>query len=194
MTLPLDLQFYAFSVMVLAGAGLGALFDLYRAARHTFHPRGWALAATDLLFCAAAATLAAVALYYGNWIELRLYVFIGAAAGLGLYHGLASAAVFRLARAAIGGCVALVRRAWALARRLLGRLTSGLLSPARSAVRKARESAGPRVAAVRARVWAARSRAAAAGSRARNFARTSVRRARALARRCLKWLLSPPGS
>lgn len=97
MTTSLELQFYMLFSTVLAGITLGWLFDSYRAVRAVFHPRGMALLVGDILFWCTALVVTAAALALGNWGDLQLYVLVGGAAGLALYHQLASPAYLRLA-------------------------------------------------------------------------------------------------
>lgn len=86
----LTLQFFSFSVLLLAGSLAGLFWDFYRVVRGRARPRGWAEDGGDLVFWLVLATLVGAALFFGNWGELRLYVAVGLAAGVGLYFGLAS--------------------------------------------------------------------------------------------------------
>lgn len=96
--LRLDLQFYAFFVIVLCGAALGLLFDLLRAARGHYEPNRWVAALADLLFWAVATVALSGALFFGNWGELRFYVAVALLAGAGLYFWLASQVISGLFR------------------------------------------------------------------------------------------------
>ena len=82
----MDLQFYAFFVMVLAGVALGLGYDTYRAFRAICRPNGWIGAAADLLFGLWAFFLFGSALLLGNWGDLRVYVAVGVGIGLAFYH------------------------------------------------------------------------------------------------------------
>lgn len=90
MTTPLDLQFYAFFVMVLAGIGLGLLYDVFRAIRQACQLDGLLASLGDILLGLAAAVLLAAAMVIGNWGDLRLYVMVGVVTGLAFYHNTAS--------------------------------------------------------------------------------------------------------
>lgn len=96
--LRLDLQFYAFFMIVLCGAVLGLLFDLLRVMRGHYRPNAWVGGAADLLFWGAATAAISSGLFYGNWGELRLYVLVGVLLGVGLYYWLASSVVMHLTR------------------------------------------------------------------------------------------------
>ncbi|MGE5674344.1 MAG: spore cortex biosynthesis protein YabQ [Mycobacterium leprae] len=89
----LDLQFYAFSMVVLCGILLGLLFDVLRAVGRAGKFNRWATLAADLAFWSVCTVALSGALFYGNWGELRLYVLVGLLLGLGLYYWLASPVV-----------------------------------------------------------------------------------------------------
>lgn len=86
----LDLQFYAFFVMILSGAVLGLLYDLLRSTRRFTRPGWMAAAAADLVFWVVATGTLTVSLFYGNWADLRLYVLLGLGLGVVLYLWLGS--------------------------------------------------------------------------------------------------------
>ncbi len=118
---PLDLQFYNLFVMVLAGVALGLCFDTYRVIRRILRPGWMATALGDLIFGLACGLILAAALVVGNWIQLRLYVFVGVLAGLALYLELAGetyrrglGAAFTLIRRLLLGTVRLVGQGLAL--------------------------------------------------------------------------------
>ncbi|MCL5045652.1 MAG: spore cortex biosynthesis protein YabQ [Actinobacteria bacterium] len=94
---PLDIQFYNFSVMVLAGALIGLIYDSYRVLRMLVRPGAALTAFGDLLLLIGVALTVGLALLVGNWGDLRLYVFIGIALGLGLYYELASDTFLKVA-------------------------------------------------------------------------------------------------
>jgi len=114
---PLDLQLYMFCVLVLAGIGLGLVFDLYRVFRGLTRPKGYVVGLEDLLFWLVVLVFLFGALIVGNWGELRLYVFVALALGLVLYWHLASAAViagmmhtYRFAERACKGVLKFMRQ------------------------------------------------------------------------------------
>jgi len=95
---PVDVQLYQFSVMLLAGMALGAFFDAYRTFRLKARPGAAATVVLDGLFWVIATLLLLRAVFYASWGEVRVYVFVGAATGAWLYFKLASPLVLRLFR------------------------------------------------------------------------------------------------
>ncbi len=87
-------QLAIFLRLVVSGAILGFLFDLYRVLRALFRPRR-AGPALDLLFWLLVTPVAFALLLVSNWAQLRLYVPLALAAGLYLYFQFLSAAVLR---------------------------------------------------------------------------------------------------
>lgn len=106
MTTSLDLQFYAFFVMVLAGIGLGLLYDLFRAGRRVFRLGGLLDGLADIVCGMLGAALLGSALIIGNWGDLRVYVPVGIVLGLAFYHVTAS----RLALGVMTGLISLAVR------------------------------------------------------------------------------------
>jgi len=86
----LEAQIYRLLVMTAAGMGMGFGFDVFRAWRGVARPRGWAVHLSDLVFFCFTSVFLAVALVYGNWGELRLYVGAGLALGAVMYFRLGS--------------------------------------------------------------------------------------------------------
>ncbi|MDP2856822.1 MAG: spore cortex biosynthesis protein YabQ [Bacillota bacterium] len=113
--MPVDVQLYQFSVMLLAGMALGAFFDVYRTFRLKARPGAGATVVLDALFWVIATLLLLGAVFYASWGEVRVYVFVGAATGAWLYFKLASSLVLRL-----------LRWVWRVIGRLL-RLVQGVL-------------------------------------------------------------------
>jgi spore cortex biosynthesis protein YabQ len=129
-------QVYRLLVMALAGIGAGLGFDLFRAWRGFAHPRGWAVHLSDLAFLCFASVLLAVALVYGNWGDLRLYVGLGFALGAAIYFKLGSpfllrlfVRLFRLLGSIIDGTTSWARSV----ARSLARITRRLVTMARRA-------------------------------------------------------------
>lgn len=87
---PLEYQFYSFFIMVLAGFLIGILFDFYRIIRNFVRPKKIATGVGDVLFWIIVTAVAFVLLIYGNWGQLRFYVFIGLALGVRIYFVLFS--------------------------------------------------------------------------------------------------------
>lgn len=85
---------YAFSVMILAGVGLGFSFDLYRAV-HRLPRRTRGIGQVghfvlDVAYGLAAGLWLAVWLVVANWGQLRWYILVGAALGAWSYIYLGS--------------------------------------------------------------------------------------------------------
>lgn len=94
---------YAFSLMILAGVGLGLSFDLYtalhRPPRRSRGLRGLAHVTLDVLYGTAAGLWLAGWAVVANWGQLRWYVLAGAALGVWTYLYLGSPLVRHLLRA-----------------------------------------------------------------------------------------------
>lgn len=99
--LTLDLQLYAVLVMLLAGIALGLLFDIYRGVRVVVNPGPLLTGIGDVLFWAAATVILIAALLCGTWGEIRLFVPVAIALGLGAYRVLAGLVVVRAAARAL---------------------------------------------------------------------------------------------
>lgn len=94
----ISVQLYQLGIMVLTGALIGFVFDAYRAMRHAKRPGIAATALGDALFWAMATLTVLAAVFYANWGEVRVYVFLGLTLGAVLYFKLASPLLFRLLR------------------------------------------------------------------------------------------------
>lgn len=86
-------QMLAFVVMVTTGFMVGFMFDIYRVVRTLTRPRAKGTFIMDLCFWLWVTPAIFFMLLMGNWGELRLYVFLGAALGLFAYFQLVSAKV-----------------------------------------------------------------------------------------------------
>lgn len=78
-------QIYAFCVTVLTGFLLGIFFDMYRVLRGVIRPRGIITHLGDLLFWFISTGFIFLLLLFGNWGEIRFYVFVGVALGVMVY-------------------------------------------------------------------------------------------------------------
>lgn len=78
-------QVYAFCVTVLIGFLLGIFFDMYRVLRGVVRPRKIITHLGDLLFWLLSTGFIFLLLLFGNWGEIRLYVFIGIGLGALVY-------------------------------------------------------------------------------------------------------------
>lgn len=101
-----DSQLATFIITIVTGMVLGLLFDFYRVARLALR-LGWGWTAlADLLYWLVATALVFTGLLFGNWGEVRLYVFFGLAGGVICYYRLFSRWAVRL----LTGLVHLVAR------------------------------------------------------------------------------------
>lgn len=108
----LTMQVETFLLTVVTGMFLGLLFDFYRIMRGVFKPRWLVTSVADLLYWLVATVIVFVALLFGNWGEVRLYVFIGLLTGVLLYYWLLSRPAIRL----LIGMIRIVVRAFLLAK------------------------------------------------------------------------------
>lgn len=115
----LELQFYAFFMIVLSGVALGLLYDLLGALRGYYRPNRWVGAVGDLCFWGAATLVMAGGLFFGNWGEFRFYVLVGVLIGLGLYFRLASPVVRALIRSVLRLITWLLDLVWWLVLKLV---------------------------------------------------------------------------
>ena len=90
---PLGTQLYAFGIVLLAGVNLGIFFDLFRVIRGLVRPGIISTPLLDLLFWALVTPVLVLYIILANWGELRGYVVIGLALGLGFYYLLLSGLV-----------------------------------------------------------------------------------------------------
>ncbi|MDI6893923.1 MAG: spore cortex biosynthesis protein YabQ [Bacillota bacterium] len=90
---------YAFSVMILAGVGLGLSFDVYQAGRRLVRVRGLLSFLLDLGYGLGAGAWLAGWLVVANWGQLRWYAFAGVLLGVWTYAYLGSPLVRHILRA-----------------------------------------------------------------------------------------------
>lgn len=91
----LDVQMFMFLVAVLIGMATGLLFDLLRLWRRLFRPGRLAGHVGDAVFAAVTALVVTAGLLFINWVQIRVFVLLGLAAGAGIYLHLASPLVLR---------------------------------------------------------------------------------------------------
>lgn len=82
---PVTSQFYVFFITVAIGFIIGVIFDFYRIVRNFIRPKKIVTNLGDILFWVFITIVVFILLVYGNWVELRLYVFIGLALGIRVY-------------------------------------------------------------------------------------------------------------
>lgn len=105
----LSVQFATLGLMLASGMGIGLLFDLYRILAHELRFPRWLIPLLDLAYWAIAAVFVFRMLYIGNFGQVRLFVFLGLAAGYTLYFlGLSRTSV-KLIRLLLRGIEVLVR-------------------------------------------------------------------------------------
>lgn len=93
---PLASQFSSFLITVCIGLILGIIFDLYRIFRGFIRPKWYVTQIGDLIFWTLSTVIAFIILLYGNFGEVRTYVFIGFSLGLLFYFKLLSKKIQRL--------------------------------------------------------------------------------------------------
>lgn len=88
--------------MVVTGAGVGLVFDLYRVARGLIRPRWLLTALGDGLFWLFVAAFTYGVLLKVNFGEVRSFIFFGILLGLWLYYRLLSPLVIKLSLQFLG--------------------------------------------------------------------------------------------
>jgi spore cortex biosynthesis protein YabQ len=127
----LDVQLYMLFVFVITGIALGVVFDAYRSLRRVFKIRGVLTHLLDLILWITWIFLMGWGMLFGNWGDLRLYVFVGIGIGLFIYFQLASyiflavfLRVFRVIRSVSTKTATQVNKVWqkqlGVARKLSG--------------------------------------------------------------------------
>jgi spore cortex biosynthesis protein YabQ len=84
------LQLNAFLVLLFTGVVWGGFFDLYRVFRSWIKVNKTIDFIGDLIFWILAVFLVIPLIYWGTWLELRLYVWIAILLGLVLYFSFLS--------------------------------------------------------------------------------------------------------
>lgn len=104
----LYVQFLTLGLMLASGVLIGILFDLYRVLAHELKFPRWLIPLFDLAYWAAATVLIFRVLFYSNFGQVRLFVFLGLFAGYTLYFLVLSQTSIRLIRWLIGVVEALI--------------------------------------------------------------------------------------
>lgn len=99
----LELQLTVVGWTLLCGAGLGLLFDIWRACRAVLHPGRLATSLGDLLFWFLSAATVATVLLSANHGELRGWYLLSSALGFTAYQELISRYVQRPLRRLLRG-------------------------------------------------------------------------------------------
>lgn len=74
-----------FLSIMLTGAALGCIFDIYRVTRNTFKLRNAGTMAADILYWMLAVAIVFSVLVAVNWGQIRFYVFIALVVGAVIY-------------------------------------------------------------------------------------------------------------
>lgn len=82
-----------------SGFLLGIIFDIYRVLTIRFRIKGWVLSFIDLMYWLISSGLVFGLLFWSNWGEWRLYLFLAVVIGLFLYHRWISRWVIRILKA-----------------------------------------------------------------------------------------------
>jgi spore cortex biosynthesis protein YabQ len=117
-------QLETFILTMLTGILLGLLFDFYRILRGMLKPHWFFTSLGDLTYWLLATAIVFGILVFGNWGEIRLYVFFGLAAGMLSYYRL-------LSRKTIHLLVAAIRHAFQVFRAVKTLVRYTLITPAR---------------------------------------------------------------
>jgi spore cortex biosynthesis protein YabQ len=90
MILPVKTQIYYFLSTIIAGFGVGIMYDVYRIIRGFNSPKKFMTAVSDLLFWVLAAIITFTFFLYTNYGDLGYYTFLGLSIGLFIYFKLIS--------------------------------------------------------------------------------------------------------
>lgn len=105
----LEVQFLTVLLMAACGSVLGAVFDTYRVVAGQVRLHRRLVPLIDLMYWIAATVLVFRVLYYANYGDVRVYVFLGILLGLSLYYALISPWLIRLVKLVLRGLEALAR-------------------------------------------------------------------------------------
>lgn len=92
----LETQFITLLTMIAIGAGMGAIFDVYRVLSSQLCVPRWMIPLLDIVYWILSTLLVFRGLYASNSGQVRIYVFIGLLAGGWLYYRLFSAIMVRI--------------------------------------------------------------------------------------------------
>jgi spore cortex biosynthesis protein YabQ len=82
----INLQLSTFLILLITGMLMGVLFDLYRVLRSRLRPNVIVDFLGDLFFWLVALFGVGLLVYWGTWLELRLYVWLILLGGLLFYY------------------------------------------------------------------------------------------------------------
>jgi spore cortex biosynthesis protein YabQ len=104
----LYVQFLTLGLMLASGVLIGVLFDLYRVLAHELKFPRWLIPLLDLAYWAAATLITFRILFYSNFGQVRLFVFLGLFAGYTLYFLVLSQTSIRVIKWLIGVVEAII--------------------------------------------------------------------------------------
>jgi spore cortex biosynthesis protein YabQ len=90
MILPVETQLFYFLSTLIAGFGVGIMYDVYRVIRGFNSPKRIVTAISDLLFWILTAIITFVFFLYTNYGDLGYYTFLGLSIGIFIYLRLLS--------------------------------------------------------------------------------------------------------
>ncbi len=94
----LNTQFITLWMMFVSGCMLGGILDCYRVLSGQLHLKRWLIPLFDVLYWLTATVLVFRILYWSNFGEVRIFVFLGLIAGAVVYYALFSRHFIRLFR------------------------------------------------------------------------------------------------
>lgn len=111
----LYVQFQTMGLMLASGLAIGLLFDLYRVLANELRFPRWLMPLLDLAYWTFATYFVFRVLFYSNYGQVRLFVFIGLFAGVAFYF----AALSRTARRVIRWLIGVVKKLIWLCKRII---------------------------------------------------------------------------
>lgn len=94
--IPVTIQIASFLLVIAIGIFLGAFFDIYRVLRSFWKPKKIGTVMGDAIFTIITTVLVFAMLIFGNWGEIRGYVFMAIILGLLCYFHLISSKARRI--------------------------------------------------------------------------------------------------
>lgn len=116
---PVEMQFSAFTVVFIAGMTLGLLYDLYRLFRKGLRLAGILDWLFDAFFWIIATPALMFLIFFSNWGEMRVYVFLAIAIGVLFYFKVLSETMRGLLRLIARGAVGIIRGIFRLLKKIL---------------------------------------------------------------------------
>ncbi|MCS1352388.1 spore cortex biosynthesis protein YabQ [Mechercharimyces sp. CAU 1602] len=92
----LSTQWITLLCMIGSGWMMGVIWDGYRVLIHRFSLRGWTITVVDIMYWLVCVSLVFSLLFYSNWGQLRVYVFVAVIGGYTIYQYWFSATAFHV--------------------------------------------------------------------------------------------------